>query len=284
MEAPVTKVLLALGAAATAALVTRWIAHGSIPTARITRRNYRGVPVATGLGIAVVIGFAAGIALVAFIRLIEPGGGSATIALLVSYPLLILVFGFGLLGLFDDVAEQEERGWRSHLPDLAHGRITPGTLKIVGGGILAFVIGAGSDSFGWAVVSTAIIALMANLFNALDVRPGRAGKVFLLAAVPLAILVPHLQVVAAAALGAVAGFLPIDLRERAMLGDAGSNAIGALLGGAVLVADPADWLKLSLLGLLIALTLVAEGPTLSHWIDRIGPLRAADRAGRVPTS
>jgi UDP-GlcNAc:undecaprenyl-phosphate GlcNAc-1-phosphate transferase len=284
MEAPVTKVLLALGAAATAALVTRWIAHGSIPTARITRRNYRGVPVATGLGIAVVIGFAAGIALVALIRLIEPGAGSATIALLVSYPLLILVFGFGLLGLFDDVAEQEERGWRSHLPDLAHGRITPGTLKIVGGGILAFVIGAGSDSFGWAVVSTAIIALMANLFNALDVRPGRAGKVFLLAAVPLAILVPHLQVVAAAALGAVAGFLPIDLRERAMLGDAGSNAIGALLGGAILIADPADWLKLSLLGLLIALTLVAEGPTLSHWIERIGPLRAADRAGRVPTS
>ena len=69
-----------------------------------------------------------------------------------------------------------------------------------------------------------------------------------------------------------------------MLGDAGSNAIGALLGGAILVADPADWLKLSLLGLLIVLTLVAEGPTLSHWIDRIGPLRAADRAGRVPTS
>jgi hypothetical protein len=284
METPVTKTLLALGAAATAALVTRWIAHGSIPAARVTRRNYRGVPVATGLGIAVVIGFGAGIALVAFIRLVEPGAGSAAVALLVSYPLLILVFGFGLLGLFDDVAEQEKRGWRSHLPDLAHGRLTPGTLKIVGGGILAFVIASGSESFGWAVVATGIIALMANLFNALDVRPGRAGKAFLVAAVPLAILVPHLQIAAAAALGAVAGFLPFDLRERAMLGDAGSNAVGALLGGAILVADPADWLKLSLLGLLIALTLVAEGPTLSHWIDRIGPLRAADRAGRVPTS
>lgn len=279
-----TKILLALAAAATAAMVTRWIAQGSIPTARVTRRNYRGVPVATGLGIAVVIGFAAGIALVAFVRLVEPGAGSAAIALLVSHPLLILVLGFGLLGLFDDVAEQEKRGWRSHLPDLAHGRLTPGTLKIVGGGILAFVVGSGSDSFGWAIVSTAIIALMANLFNALDVRPGRAGKAFLVACVPLAILVPHLQVAVAAALGAVAGFLPSDLRERAMLGDAGSNAIGALVGGAVLIADPAAWLKLSLLGLLIVLTIVAEGPTLSHWIDRIGPLRAADRAGRAPTS
>lgn len=278
-----TRVLLALGAAAVAGIATRWIAAGMIPTARITRRNYRGVPVATGLGVAVLVGTAAGIGLVAFVRAVAPDAPSALFALAGSAPILILGFGFGLLGLFDDLAEQEQRGWRSHIPDLAKGRITPGTLKIVGGGILAFIFGAGAGSnLGWALVYAAIIALMANLFNALDVRPGRAGKAFLVAGIPLAILVSHAQAPMAAALGATAAFLPFDLRERAMLGDAGSNALGAIVGASVVTADPAEWLRLSLLGLLIVLTVVAEGPTLSAWIDRIGPLRAADRAGRVP--
>jgi UDP-N-acetylmuramyl pentapeptide phosphotransferase/UDP-N-acetylglucosamine-1-phosphate transferase len=278
----VTRALLALGAAAAAALLTRWIAAGTIPSARTVRTNYRGIAVPTGLGIAVVFGSAGGIGLAAFVHVIEIGAPSPTIALIAAIPMLILAFGFGLLGLYDDVAEQPQRGWRSHLPDLARGRVTPGTLKIVGGGLLAFLVAAGSDSLGWAVVWLGIIALSANLFNAFDVRPGRAGKMFLVAGVPLAILVSHLQVPMAAAMGAVLAFLPIELRERAMLGDAGSNALGGMLGGALLLADPAGWLRLSLLGLLILLTIVAEGPTLSHWIDRIGPLRAFDRAGRVP--
>ena len=277
-----TKALLALGAAAAAWLLTRWIANGSIHATRIRRPNYRGILVPTGLGIAVVIGTAGGAGLAAFVHVLEPGAPSPSIGLLVSVPLLLLAFGFGLLGLFDDVAAQEQRGWRSHLPDLGRGRITPGTLKIVGGGLIAFFVASGADSFGWAIVWTGIIALSANLFNALDVRPGRAAKTFIIAAVPLAILVSHLQVPLAAALGAVAAFLPIELRERAMLGDAGSNAIGAVLGGSILVAAPAEWLRLSLLGLLVLLTVVAEGPTLSAWIDRIGPLKALDRAGRVP--
>lgn len=276
------RILLALGAAAAAGLVTRWLSSGTIPTARITRRNYRGIAVPTGLGIAVVIGFTGGLGLVALIHLIAPDADAATLPFFSAFPLLLLGLGFGLLGLFDDVAEQEQRGWRSHLPDLARGRVTPGTLKIVGGGLLAFFVGAGGDTFGWAIVSTGIIALTANLFNALDVRPGRAGKAFLLAGIPLAILVSPLSVTMAAALGAVVAFLPIELRERAMLGDAGSNAIGAIVGGAILLAGAPDWLRLSLLGLLVVLTLVAEGPTLSHWIDRIGPLKALDRVGRVP--
>ncbi|MGH2786063.1 MAG: hypothetical protein ACRDJ1_12435 [Actinomycetota bacterium] len=278
----ITRILLALGAAAVAWLLTHWIASGSIPSSRIERRNYRGIRVPTGLGIAVVIGFAGGVGLAAFIHVIAREAPSPSIALLAAFPLLMLAFGFGLLGLFDDVAEQERRGWRSHVPDLARGRITPGTLKIVGGGLIAFLIGAGVDSIGWALAWTAIIALSANLFNALDVRPGRAGKAFIVAAVPLAILVSHLEAPLAAAIGAVAAFLPIELRARAMLGDAGSNAIGAILGGSILLADPAGWLRLTILGVLVLLTIVAEGPTLSHWIDRIGPLRAADRAGRVP--
>jgi UDP-N-acetylmuramyl pentapeptide phosphotransferase/UDP-N-acetylglucosamine-1-phosphate transferase len=279
----VTKALLALGAAAVAALATRWITAGLIPTTKLLRRNHRGVPVPTGLGIAVLFGIAAGIGFVAFVHAVAPRAPSAGFALLGSLGVLILGFGFGILGLYDDVADQPERGWRAHVPSLLHGRLTPGALKIVGGGTLAFIYGAlGSSSFGWTVINALIVALMANLFNALDVRPGRAAKVYLVATVPLTILSQLLLVPLAATLGAVAAFLAFDLRERAMLGDAGSNAIGAILGGSIIASDPPTWLLAGLLGLLVALTAVAEGPTLSAWIDRIGPLRAFDRAGRVP--
>ena len=278
-----TRALLALGAAAVAAIATHWLTSGLIPTSKLLRRNHRGVPIPTGLGMAVLVGVSIAVGFVAFVHAVAPRAPSPSFALLGSLGVLILGFGFGILGLFDDVADQPERGWRAHLPALMHGRLTPGALKIVGGGTLAFIFGSlGSSSFGWTVIHTLIIALMANLFNSLDVRPGRAGKVYLLAAIPLTILGEGLLVPLSATLGAVAAFLMFDLRERAMLGDAGSNAIGAILGGAIIGADPPTWLLAGLLGLLVALTAVAEGPTLSAWIDRIGPLRSFDRAGRVP--
>ena len=277
-----TKALLALGAASVAALATRWVAGSLIPHAPVLRRNHRGVPVPTGLGVAVLVGIACAAAFVQFVHAVAPRAPTPVLALAGAVPLLILGFGFGVLGLFDDVSAQPERGWRSHVPALARGRLTPGALKIVGGGLLAFTIGAATaSSFGWALANAALIALMANLFNGLDVRPGRAAKFYLVAGIQMTILGEHLQIALAATLGAVAAFLIFDLRERAMLGDTGSNAIGAMLGGAVVVAEPAVWFRLGLLGLLVVLTAIAEGPTLSAWIDRIGPLRVLDRAGRA---
>ena len=281
----IAKTLLALGAAAAAGLTTRWIASGLVPSMKVVRRNHRGVPVPTGLGVAVLVGIAAGMALVALVHAIDPQAQTPLVALAFGgLAVLLLGFGFGVLGLFDDIAEQSERGWRVHLPALLHGKVTPGSLKVVGGGVIAFVFGASSaTSIGWAFIHAAVIALMANLFNALDVRPGRAGKFFILGGVPMAIVGTVVTVPMAAVLGAVAAFLVFDLRERAMLGDAGSNAIGAILGGAVVAVHPVKWFEIALLAFLVALTAVAEGPTLSTWIDRIGPLRAFDRAWRAET-
>ena len=64
-----------------------------------------------------------------------------------------------------------------------------------------------------------LVGLAANALNQLDTKPGRALKAYALAAVPLG--APLLPAVMLA---------PYDLREMAMLGDSGSNALGALLG------------------------------------------------------
>ena len=64
-----------------------------------------------------------------------------------------------------------------------------------------------------------LVAGSANLLNQLDTKPGRALKAYIGAAFALD-----------APLGLAVLLLPYDLRERVMMGDAGSNALGALLG------------------------------------------------------
>ena len=64
-----------------------------------------------------------------------------------------------------------------------------------------------------------LVAVRANLLNQLDTKPGRALKAYIAAASALD-----------APLGLAVLLAPYDLREIVMLGDAGSNALGALLG------------------------------------------------------
>jgi hypothetical protein len=72
---------------------------------------------------------------------------------------------------------------------------------------------------------------------------------------------------------------PADLGERAMLGDAGSNAAGALLG--YLLSTTLDLARLAVATLvLVALNLASERVSFSAVIDRVAVLRFIDRIGR----
>jgi hypothetical protein len=81
--------------------------------------------------------------------------------------------------------------------------------------------------------------------------------------------------------GAAAALLLGDLRERFMLGDTGANALGAALGvGAVLVVSPG--VRTAIAAILLGLTLLSEVTSFSRIIERVPPLRAFDRIGRLP--
>ncbi len=166
-------------------------------------------------------------------------------------------------GLADDLFAGPERGWRSHL---RAGRTT-GVLKLVAVP-LAGAVATRSLSGGLAV------GLAANAVNQLDTKPGRALKAFLLArlvlgsaeggrATPVAVLL-----------------LPYDLRERGMLGDAGSNALGAVVG-LDLVVRGADWRRWTAVGILAAFNALGDRVSLGSLIERTPLLSAIDRIGRV---
>jgi UDP-N-acetylmuramyl pentapeptide phosphotransferase/UDP-N-acetylglucosamine-1-phosphate transferase len=272
-------VLVAILGTAASWLVTSRVTAHLAAGAPLHARNYRGLEIPAACGMAVVLGLLAGAAAVAL-----PLVRRDAVAAVASFA--VVAVGFGLLGLWDDIATvPHERGWKVHLAALGRGTPTTGAIKLVGGAAFAFVVTAPSGLSFWRTLHlAALIAMSANLFNLLDVRPGRAGKFALVAIVPCLVAslaggsvvwVPLL--VLAAAIGS---FLPFDLRERAMLGDVGANAIGAAVGAGVITTGSFA-VELAVLVVLVAAHLVADKPGLSRLIDATPPLAALDKAGRV---
>ena len=168
-----------------------------------------------------------------------------------------------LLGLADDLWSGEERGFRAHLRRGA----STGVLKLVG--IPAYAL-VRTRSLSGAL----LVGLAANMLNQLDTRPGRALKAFGLAA--LVVRGTPRRALAAAVLLA-----PYDLREMAMLGDSGSNALGALLGfrSVERFSRRQRW---SAIAALAGLTLVGERRSLGALIEGTPLLRELDAVGRQP--
>jgi hypothetical protein len=234
--------------------------------------NHRGDLVPRVLGLGLGVAAAAGTVVAAAIDDVGAAGWGA-------------LAGLGLVlaaGLVDDLAPVGPRGLRNHLRALAAGRMTTGILKVlVTAGAAAIVVGLHPGRPGWVrVAGVGLLAASANVWNGLDVRPGRALKAFVLA--PVAFAVWGEVENAPALLGLLVGAaiaLPIDLRERAMLGDGGANVLGFAAGLAVydVVADP--WVPVAA-AVAVALNVVADTVSFSRVIDRTPPLRFLDGLGR----
>jgi hypothetical protein len=161
------------------------------------------------------------------------------------------------VGLADDVWSGPERGFRRHL---SSGRTT-GVLKLVAIPLIGLVA---TRRLSGAV----LVALAANALNQLDTAPGRALKAYLAAAVFVD-----------APKGLAVLLLPYDLREMGMLGDAGSNSLGALLG-LKSVGRLTGRGRAVAIGALAGLTLLGENVSLGRLIERTPVLRDLDRLGR----
>jgi hypothetical protein len=193
------------------------------------------------------------------------------------------VAGLGacLVGRYDDVAgarqaQRHDKGLRGHAVALREGRLSAGGVKVVGigaVGLLAAGLAGERREPADVVLDGALVAMSANLLNLFDLRPGRALKVGLVAALALRQPGPA---------GAALALLPADLGERTMLGDAGANGLGAVLGLAL--AGRCASRRGRLLALLAGsgLTAASEVVSYSRVIDAVPPLRVLDGLGRRP--
>lgn len=198
------------------------------------------------------------------------------------------VVGVAFLGLFDDALgrggeTETARGWRGHGRAVLSGDLSTGAMKAIGAFALAAYAtsGLGRESFDY-VVDLALLLLATNIANLLDLRPGRVEKTLLLVAAGLCIGYRTLAPVELLGLfiGPVIVGAYFTLREKAMLGDTGSNVIGALIG-IWLVTTLSDPGRVVALAVLVALTIYGEFRSISAAIERIPPLRQLDSLGRV---
>lgn len=184
--------------------------------------------------------------------------------------------GYGILGLVDDRwGTAEFKGLKGHLRALRSGRVTTGFLKAAGGVALALGL-AWRLHPGWEALAAApLIALGANLFNLLDLRPLRALKGFWIMGGALAVGGPPLV---PALLGLSVPYAVLEARRRLMLGDTGSNLLGGVVGTAAAATLPV-WSQGILVVLLLGFHLWAEKNSLSRWIEARPWARAVDDWG-----
>lgn len=249
------------------------------PNPLLVRTNVAGARVPAVLGLWVTAGglFSIGVlaALAEVLQWEVPVGRVAVAAALV-------VGVMAAAGAWDDSrGDEQPRGFSGHLSAAGSGRLTGGLVKIAAGGGAG--LGAGlvlQDDVLMIGLTAAAVALGANLVNLLDRAPGRAGKVALLwGLVIIALGSEPWALAAAGTLGGLAAVLPADLGARGMLGDAGANPLGALLGLGLAASLGSAALAASVV-VLLALNLASEVWSFSKVIERTAPLRSFDRWGR----
>lgn len=231
---------------------------------RLTAANHRGERLPTAVGLALLPAAVVGVWLTGDIAAAD---------------VIIVVAVLTVAGLLDDVVGGgRERGIAGHLSAARGGRLTAGTFRIIFAVSAAlFVSVVRGAPWPELIIDFGLILVAANFINLFDTGPGRAGKVFLaaggiLAGLGSAVIWPFL--------GGVLALLPYDLREEAMLGNAGAILLGGALGvGAVwALAVPARYLAFAVF--LAAHVVVEAGVSLSAFIPKVEVLRLLDELGR----
>ena len=254
--------------------------------AGLVRENYRGARLAFPLGAVLATAALVALAPLAFLNdradldLLDP-------ELRRWLPYLL---GVAFLGFLDDALGRGEaaatpRGWRGHARALRDGRLSTGAIKAIGALALAAYVVSGRGLESWRYLAdVALLILATNLFNLLDLRPGRAEKGA--GAARRRALPRRLDLAPLELLGIFAGPVLVGawftLRERAMLGDTGSNLIGAIAGVWLLTTLGGD-------GRLVALAVVAGADDLRRVAvdfgdDRVGSATALARLARQSMS
>ena len=273
---------LALSAAVAVAFAGRWLRD--MGRTGLTRANYRGRSLAFPAGAVLVACSLVALAPLALLDdradldLLDPG----------LRRWAVYVLNVALLELLDDSLDRNTtaktpRRWRGHAEAVLSGRFSTGAIKGMGALALAAYATSGLGEQGWRyLVDLALLLLTTNLFNLLDLRPGRVEKAFVALLAGLCLVawtVAPLDLLGIFVGPVLVGFA-FTLRERAMLGDTGSNLVGALAGISLLVVLGED-ARLVALALVVALSVYGELRSISRTIEGVPLLRSLDSWGRL---
>lgn len=244
------------------------------PRLGLVKLNYKKTPIMASYGIA-AFGYIAAV--------------SVSLALLGYAPwksvkLYMAVMGaMWALGLADDVfGNRDVGGFTGHFKKLILERkLTTGAAKALGGGVVGIVAGwvvSGGNPVKWALAAM-LIPLAANILNLFDLRPGRAMAVFFFG-LGVTCISAGSGIIAPWLVGGIAcvafAFALLDSRARAMMGDSGSNMLGAAMGLSMVINTGIVFQIIAIV-LIVAVHLYSEKRSVSALIERNPVLRSIDR-------
>ncbi len=244
------------------------------PRLRLVRPNFAGKQILSSYGV-IWFGYVAAIVF-ALQRM-----GYAPPHLARLYP--AVMGAMWALGAIDDIfGSREVGGFKGHFRKLLLERkLTTGAVKALGGGVVGLAAGwsvSGGDVLKWALAA-ALIPLSANVLNLVDLRPGRAVAVFFVG-IGVTCICARGSLPAPWIVGAICAvtlvFAVSDSRGRAMMGDSGSNALGAALGLTIVLGTGLVFQAATVI-VLVAVHVYSEKRSISGLIEGNRVLRAIDR-------
>lgn len=247
--------------------------------ANCTKPNWRKRYVVNSFGLLLPVVMLTAAAIVIIEIMARSPGRIDSVQLLA---LLALTATTSWVGFIDDlIGNRLIGGLRGHFSQLKFGIITTGTLKaIVGLAVSAIVAGFVSDNIISFLINAAVMVLSINAANLFDLRPGRAIKVFSLATLGTfaASISSPFWGLWGLIIPPVGGLLWGDMKEQSMIGDTGSNALGAILGFAFVI-NLSQEANLVILAVLVGLHLIAEKYSISNFISKTPGLKQLDELG-----
>jgi UDP-GlcNAc:undecaprenyl-phosphate GlcNAc-1-phosphate transferase len=265
------RMALPLAAAVITALLLRRPIAAMLRRSGLARPNWKGVGVVPSGGVVLALASIAGhSAATALCHGAKDNG--------LALGLMIAAF----VGLFDDIAGRDSgKGFSGHVSEsLRVMTVSTGVLKAVFVSLAALMVARTVSKSAWETLLRAGgIALTANFFNLLDLRPGRCIKAYLaVSALGTALAGLDLQRFGPVIVSALV-VLPDDLKARTMLGDSGSNLLGFAIGAQIAYAAPM-WFVPAWTAIALILNAASEKYSFSSLIESNRLLRWLDMLGR----
>ena len=239
------------------------------------RPNYRGEKIPVSMGICFIPALVINSIILIFCNV-------DTDRILQIYLLLFGIMSMCFAGIIDDsIGNRDVTGLKGHFTSLFHGKLTTGGFKALLGGFVGLVISVSvTKSIPAIIVGTLVIALSTNLMNLLDLRPGRAIKVYFVISIVLFFTGSVFdKEIMSLILPSVIAYFYYDLKAKAMMGDAGSNVLGISIGIFIVTSYSLN-VQIFWLILLIVIHVVAEKFSITKLIEKNYILNFIDKLGR----
>lgn len=258
------------------AYVTRPLFFNLLMEGKLVRPNYREERIPLGMGLYLFFNLAA---------LWSFGYVIGLYPIQRFFPILLLTGIFAFLGFIDDLlGNRKARGIVGHFRCLLTGRLTTGGLKALGAAMIALaIVYYTSDTATEAFVSWLSLLLTTNFINLLDLRPGRALKVFTLGMILLLSVYwqfTDIWYLAIPIAPVIFFYFPLDLSASAMMGDTGANLLGGILGF-FMIQTVGFWGEVVIVFFLMLVHLFSERNSLSAMIEENRILNWFDQLGRT---